>query len=61
MSERTETFLYILLLIQILTLIVLFLVVQQVNKAVIEIKKFCWANKLVDDATGSGQPNIRIV
>jgi hypothetical protein len=60
--KRVEIFLYILLIIQFLTLIAMFLILQQVNNAVIEIKQFCWGNKVVDDLLPNpDQPYINII
>jgi hypothetical protein len=60
--KRIETFMYILLIIQFLTLIAMFLVLQQVDKSVIEIKRFCWADKVVDDYVPDGsQPYLDII
>jgi hypothetical protein len=60
-NKRVDTFLFIILFIQILILVVMFLVIQQVNKAVVEIKKFCWGNKVVDAIANPQQPSLNII
>jgi len=37
------------------------MMIQQVNKAVVEIKKFCWGDKVVDAITNPQQPNLNII
>jgi uncharacterized protein YpmB len=59
--KRLETFLYIILVILILVSVSMFLIIQQINKAVIEIKKFCWADKMINQNTpDESQPYIKI-
>jgi hypothetical protein len=60
-NKRVDTFLFIILFIQILILIAMFLVIQQVNKAVVEIKKFCWGDKILDTITNPQQPSLNII
>jgi len=64
-NRFSQVFLYIILFIQILILIAMFLMIQQINKAVVEIKKFCWGDKLAggleDILNESEMPNINIV
>jgi len=60
-NRRIETFLFIILFIQILILISMFMMIQQVNKAVVEIKKFCWGDKVKDFITDPELPYIDII
>jgi hypothetical protein len=59
--KRLETFLYIILIILILVAVSMFLIIQQINKAVVEIKRFCWGEKVVDSLLpDENQPYIKI-
>jgi ABC-type Na+ efflux pump permease subunit len=59
--KRLETFLYIILVMLILVAVGMFLIIQQIDNAVKEIKKFCWGDKVVDSILpDENQPYIKI-
>jgi hypothetical protein len=60
--KRLEIFLYIILVVSILSAVGMLMLIQQINKSFIEIKKFCWGEKIINSVVGNEtQPHINII